>query len=738
MHGSDEFLARSADPKRGVSKQTYARHITGVTWHIDSVLHSLHPFIASEHLRQNLCDALFNAAQFHDLGKLEDDNQKVLCGKTKAAHLPINHVDAGVAYLLAQSCPIAATLVSAHHTLLPNFISEQNRGSALLRDDAIRTNTDTNLGILTDRHSKSLANNRVLANETPIPKDEAGAFLRVALSALVYGDHTDAAHPDQKIENSTPPSQSLRPDERLNALDRYVKELEDGSERSRAQSEIYHASRDAKTEGCYLVACDSPVGTGKTTAVMAHLLKQAQERGLKRIFVVLPFTSIISQSVEVYRKALTLPGEAPEQIVAELHHKADFESEESRRYASQWNHPIIVTTAVAFFETMAAASPSWIKRLWNLPGSAVFVDEAHAALPAKLLPLAWRWMVQFGANWSCYWILASGSLNRFWEIKEMKAGTLNVPDLLPEQLRKKSSVNEKCRVQYEYISESLSLAELVERVHEAPGPRLLVANTVQSAAVIARSLKSSNHFETVFHLSTALTPSDREHILNKVRERLKAGASNWVLVGTSCIEAGLDFSFKTGFREIASLVSLLQMAGRVNRRREYPDAKVFSFTLQEEDALKRHPALEDSGTVLKRLFEDGTSITPDVCTKALQDELRLKASASFTDELLVAEATLNFPKVENSFKVINTDTRTVVICPEIITKIEHYEDVSWQEIQRHSVQLWSYKINNLRLQEIKASPGLFKWTLDYDSDLLGYMQGILTCEDIMREGGTII
>lgn len=57
---------------------------------------------------------------------------------------------------------------------------------------------------------------------------------------------------------------------------------------------------------------------------MAHLLKQAQERGLRRIFVVLPYTTIIRQSVRVYRQALTLPGEDANQVVAELHCRADF------------------------------------------------------------------------------------------------------------------------------------------------------------------------------------------------------------------------------------------------------------------------------------------------------------------------------------------------------------------------------------------------------------------------------
>ena len=116
---------------------------------------------------------------------------------------------------------------------------------------------------------------------------------------------------------------------------------------------------------------------------------------------------------------MKLPGEEPETVVAELHCKADFEDEDTRYLTSLWRAPIIVTTAVAFFETLASNRPGTLRRLHELPGSIIFMDEAHAALPLKLLPLAWHWMKVLEKEWSCYWILASGSLVRFWQIPEL-------------------------------------------------------------------------------------------------------------------------------------------------------------------------------------------------------------------------------------------------------------------------------------------------------------------------------
>ena len=110
-----------------------------------------------------------------------------------------------------------------------------------------------------------------------------------------------------------------------------------------------------------IVSCDAAVGSGKTTAVMAYLLRVAERKKLRHIFVVLPFTNIIQQSVDVYRKALVLAGEDPAEVVAEVHHRAEFQNPESREMSVLWDAPITVTTAVQFFETLAAHKPAVAK-----------------------------------------------------------------------------------------------------------------------------------------------------------------------------------------------------------------------------------------------------------------------------------------------------------------------------------------------------------------------------------------
>jgi CRISPR/Cas system-associated endonuclease/helicase Cas3 len=464
---------------------------------------------------------------------------------------------------------------------------------------------------------------------------------------------------------------------------------------------------------------------------MAHLLDQAKKRGLRRIFVILPFTNIISQSVKTYREALVLPGEKAEEVVAELHHRADFESEDARHLTALWRAPIIVTTAVAFFETLASNSTATLRRLHELPGSAIFVDESHAALPARLLPLAWNWINTYAKEWNCDWVLASGSLNRFWNIEEIAGNKppVNVPEIVNDDLRKRLSKYEKRRIRYRYDLTPKNVHELVQWITSVKGPRLVIMNTVQNAAVLADCLRKHSGQKKVEHLSTALTAVDREKTLNNIKKRLKdKNDTDWSLVATSCVEAGVDLSFRTGFRELASLVSLLQAAGRINREGLYDDAEIWSFCLAEGGMFNTNPGLKDSAAVLRRYFENELEIRPELSTKSIDDEIKLYGLSSKCEKLTIHERNQNFPAVDDEFKVISTNSKIAVIEESLVEKILHGR-FNWYELQKNSVQIAEYKLNEVRAPEVL--PGIYRWHLLYD-DFLGYMAGIIDSKDMVR------
>jgi len=733
------LFARSPDLQEGVGPQTYAAHVRGVCGMAEVFARDVAQYHRAGDLFFNACSL---GAEFHDLGKIDPENQVILSGKKQAKALPMPHWDAGAVHLLSHrtnEATLAAFLIYAHHLGLPDIPDQSIRQDLFLRhhNPEVVARVNNKLNDYLALHREAFGERGSTVCRSVLDPTELSIFLRLALSCLVDADHSDSASHFGDYYEEQPCL--LLPEHRLKALDQYVANISDETtKRNKIRSEMYEQCRQAAGQFS-IYCCDSPVGTGKTTAVMAHLLAIAQQKNLRRIFIVLPFSNIITQSVATYRKALVLPGEDPERVVVAHHHRAEYgddrDGERLRQLTVLWQAPVVVTTAVQFFETLAAARPASLRKLHALPGSAIFLDESHAALPAKLWPQAWDWLKSLSKNWGCHSILASGSMSRFWQISEFDEERPTVPDLLDVAFRSRLNLLEKHRVDYRVRQNRFDVESLCEWIDTLPGPRLLIVNTVQSAAVIAQRIAETKGRQQVEHLSTALMPKDRDHTLQIVKNRLNnRDDPEWTLVATSCVEAGVDFSFRSGVREAASLVSLLQTAGRINRNNEYDEAVVWTVQLRKEGLLKEHPAFESSGQILLQLFEE-KRVDVDQCTYALREEV-IRAGL-FTSKISKAEKSRSFKEVEKLFRVVDADTRTVVVDNFLKNQISQRGYVDRMLFQSGCVQLWINKVESLKLEENERYPGVYLWNYLYD-DFIGVMAGILPTEVMQSEGFAII
>lgn len=692
-----------------------------------------------------LIDAIDAAACFHDLGKLDPANQDTLRAG-REARMGWDHIDGGVAHLSAQRNMMAAWLVRAHHApgLPANATHFTDPNDPRLRG---RRNDDDDPG----RHADQIARTDALlaaylaAHESVLHRIEIarmpsrhGLTMRLALSCLVDADHSDTA----RAETMREPVPGLEPRwvERLARLDDHVANLPRRSDSARDlnRQAFYEACRDACIEAP-MVACEGPVGIGKTTAVPAYLIRRASAKGLRHLIVVAPYTNIISQTVSELRRALTLPGERPEDVVVEHHHRADFESLDARDMAVLWRAPVIVTTAVQLFETLASNHPSQLRKLHELPGSAIFIDDAHAALPSPLWPQNWRWLGELANGWRCQIVFASGSLARFWENPDIVDEPVTLRDLLPPGLAVPVLDAEKKRVRYVRGNRCETAADLVGRVSQAPGPRLVILNTVQSAAVVARTMREEGH--QAEHLSTALSPHDRDVILARVKERLAPGEDpNWTLVATSCVEAGVDLSFRTAFRERFSTASLIQVGGRTNRHAEFPDgSEVVDFMIDSGAGITAHPAARRPASILSRLLREGRfnfqKETPaELVTAAMREEIRDLNE----DRLSKAERERDYPEVAKAGRVIAADTRLVVVDLALQQKLQVGGRVNFRELLLGSVQIWATAIESLALAPIPRYNELYAWQYEYEADFVGYMAGVLKLKDFQAQGGAIL
>ncbi len=736
-----EFLAHSARAARKIAPQSYAEHIVAVR-------ESAHLNIEAALRYCTTQDPAFLAtvdwaSVFHDLGKLEPDNQVVLRASERG-HLPINHVDAGVAHLRAMGKAEAAICVYGHHIGLCDLPTElakdqqcrQDPAQAALRDYKIKLSTDMRLPDLLSFHRNVVS----LAPQDSFRSIRrlSGLERRLLLSCLVDADHHDTAQHYGEEPDTNPPDCRWR--ERLASLDAYVGQLaQSGGPRAALRSQIFQACR-SKSANQPIWACDSPVGSGKTTAIMAYLLEAAIALDLRHIFVVLPYTNIVRQAVEVYRKALVLAGEDPEKVVAAHHHQAEFNTPDLRYLTTLWDSPIIITTAVQFFETLGTNQTARLRKLHQLPGSAVFIDEAHAAMPIHLWPYMWEQVKQLTEDWSCRFVLGSGSLARFWGNPRIfgENMTAEVPSMLPAEIRLASSTFERGRVRYLSRSEPLNLSGVCDWVQQYSGPRLIVMNTVQSAAVVAREL--SRYGIRTMHLSTALAPIHRENILSRIREDLRLNPNvDWVLVATSCVEAGVDLSFAVAFRERCRAASLVQVGGRVNRHGERSEGIVWDFIVNDP-LLVPHPDFRHSRDVVEDLFHRNmwSEDITELMTYALEQEFKRCSGELRIKELLDREQQGAYPMVAQLTRLISSDTRLVVIDPHLIAALRRRTKVDRRELLVHSVQLFATRIQKLALQPIGDKPEIYAWEYSYDPQFLGIMDGVLKQSQIDLDGYAII
>lgn len=716
------LLAHSAGVGR--SEQTYEDHIHGVMEKAENNLNEIASYISLERFKQYL-SILMPAAEYHDLGKLCVKNQEVLCGQKKAKHLPIDHRDAGVKFLLGDELVRPeATLIYAHHKPGLPDIPEQKVYETPFRYQSAMVDSDSHLQnyLIQHRQATTKLDNYVRSDVQKLSALEH----RIMLSCLVDADYSDTV--GEELTLSEP-----RWRERRQKLDEYVKGLSKDNdyidpERNQLRRFFYQSCCDASTEH-KIEYCDSPVGTGKTTAVLAHMLKVAQEKQLRRIFIVLPYTNIISQTVKVLREAIVLEDENPQEIVAEHHHQADFERIEYRHLSSKWEAPIVVTTAVQFFETLAGNQPVRLRKLHQLPGSGIIFDEYHAALPTKLMAPAWQWITELTIQWGCSICMCSATTFEFWkEPVFQKLSTQSVVSLLSTAVSSKLNSSERLRIVLDAwdgtIPHFSGLAKLMNYIISYPGSKIVVLNTVQSAAVFAKRLKDSGY--DVLHLSSALTPEDRERTISEIEYRLQRWEKperNWILVATSCVECGMDFSFHYGFCELRSLSSYIQLSGRIRRNGEpsYADAFLSTFTIVD-NAFLENPLFREAKNVFLNMIRDGSltklSVT-QAMTKAFRNECKINGQLS--EKICQDDRRMMFSTIAREFCVIDDDTVTVIASQRLAEKLRSGVDVSHIEFQRGSVRIRS---NILKRMNLESNELPILKNHQYD-DFLGYMVSLV-------------
>ena len=523
------------------------------------------------------------AGLLHDLGKYTTDFQRRIAGEA----VRVDHATRGAILAIErypQLGPLLAYAIAGHHAGLANGAEAGERTP--LRDRL----RGLDLPPLLDAWRQEIAlPAQLLAPPLKAHSPERRMFqlaflVRMLFSCLVDADYLDTeAFYDGSEGRSASRAVALPTLADLRVeLDRHLATFRADTPINHLRADILRHVRDQAVLAPGLFSLTVPTGGGKTLVSLAFALDHALAHGLRRVIFVIPFTSIVEQNAAVFRGAL---GELGERAVLEHHsaYQASLPTDAPEYYQARaklnlamenWDAPLVVTTAVQFFESLFAARPSQCRKLHNIAGSVIILDEAQT-LPLKLLRPAIAAIDELARNYRCSLILCTATQPAL-AAPAFRGGLEQVRELAPDPPKLFRRLR---RVQVRHVG-LLSDAELTDRLrgHERV---LCIVNNRRHARAIFTSLRE---FDSTRHLTTLMCARHRSQALAEIRLRLHQGRP-CRLVATSLIEAGVDISFPTLYRADAGLDAISQAGGRCNRHGEYPvaDSQVLIFTPANAD-----------------------------------------------------------------------------------------------------------------------------------------------------------
>ena len=334
---------------------------------------------------------------------------------------------------------------------------------------------------------------------------------------------------------------------------------------NRHRAEILKTCLDAAEEPPGFFSLTVPTGGGKTLSSLAFALKHALKHGMQRVIYVIPYTSIIEQNADVFRGILG------EQAV--LEHHSNFEPKEedhrSRLASENWDAPLIVTTNVQFFESLFASRSSRCRKIHNIAGSVVILDEAQM-LPVPLLQPFMEAMKELVSVYRTTIVLCTATQPALSASDEFKDGLHNVREIVPDPKQLYNTFRRVSTIRLPKLCDD-EVAEQLKQ-HEQV---LCVVNTRAHARTLFEHLRKEGG---CYHLSALMYPEHRTCKLKEIRAALGSGLRCRV-VSTQLIEAGVDIDFPVVFRAMAGIDSIAQAAGRCNREGKLPDGgTVYVFT----------------------------------------------------------------------------------------------------------------------------------------------------------------
>jgi CRISPR-associated endonuclease/helicase Cas3 len=617
------------------------------------------------------------AGLWHDLGKYQADFQERLLG----SRIAVEHSGVGAVLACRKNREIGLPLafgIAGHHAGLANWAA-YDPGLPTPLEERIRGNEP--------RLKALLASVPTWIQEHPLPSVPAflrrsagkrpsdgerrsGEFwTRLLFSALVDADrlNTESFYSPQRLELRRRSCQIATLRQRLDSyIDQKMRALSPDQRRERvnlARKTVLEACRTSASQSPGAFGLNVPTGGGKTLSAMSFALAHAERHGLRRVIVVIPYTSIIEQNAEVYRRAL-----GAENVVE---HQSNFDpkrqsatlgEEHTTRLelaCENWDAPVIVTTTVQFFESLFSNHPSRCRKLHNVAKSVVILDEVQTLPPAFLLAIV-EALNELARHYGCTVVLSTATPPALAARARFKSGLSGIREIIPNV---RELADQLKRVEYAWPGGKSTPMEWPALAVELAQHRqvLAVVHRRNDARSLAEELQKVARHGPVWHLSALMCPAHRSDILSQIRNALVRGHTCRV-VSTQLVEAGVDLDFPVVYRALAGLDSIVQSAGRCNREGRIEKGRVvlfWSITSPPSGTLRR--ALQVTDVLLRGAGGELDPTDPEL----IETYFRMLYLGETLDArgIQTLREGFNFASVGRDFKLIEDGFTESVVVP---------------------------------------------------------------------------
>lgn len=669
---------------------------------------------------------------WHDLGKYSKEWQEYL--KDKSGYYDqdsdedvednvqtskkIDHSTAGALYAIKKYGKIARILaycIAGHHAGLPDFSKET--GGCL--EDRLSQEDLLNKIDMRDVPKEILDIELKICPQICPPKlitklEYLHHWIRFIFSCLVDADFLDTENFMNPSKN-TRRKNSIQLDDLAKTLDVFIENKIQNSTQSDLndiRKQIYLDCKNNSKLDPGFFTFTVPTGGGKTLSGLSFALNHAVRHNKSRVIIVIPYTSIIEQTADIYRYVLG------DDAIVEHHSNLDENKStyKNKLRSENWDAPIIITTNVQFFESLFAARPSKCRKLHNIANSVIFFDEVQMLPPEFLKPIitAFKFLKECVG---CSLVFSTATQPALYgRIGSNTSGFdgLNKEDtkelmttITPDELSKKMK-----RVNlYEKLFGSKD--DLIDALSKETSFLCIVDNR-KLAKDLAEDFIEINGKQSFYHLSNNMCGQHKSNVIKEIREKLLDGEKVKV-ISTQLVECGVDFDFPVVYKRMSGLDSIAQAAGRCNRESKLQSGKVIIFDISNDK--KTYGLLLQAKQVAESMFRTSViSFTPKIFLEYFEKfftQVYNPDTARITDRLEKNANKLEFQfrSAAKAFKLIKDNTNPVVVpydkgsqLIDLIKSKNTNNDLFSigfnRKLQRYIVNLYDKSFNDLRSKGI--------------------------------------